>query len=246
MTQKITVLFFSLFLASSSRAQAIDPIQIATQEPGKFSINLSLSFLPYGRQFIAPDNTLGIQQNYGFTLGISVAYAIEKRFGVSGTAVGVFQLSRVFFSGQDQISTLINAAGSVNFTYHLESDSPFDPTLSLGFSYPWVISAGVNARFIRDPVVIGGSLGISKPLTSDGILLNGSASVAFIANERITLAGQVSTEVPIGTLTFPISGLALRIGYTLNPDTLEEVGLSVTFSVSGDATRVGFSFDWNK
>lgn len=233
-------------LGSNSKAQASDPIRIAVQEPGKFSVNLGLAFIPFGDRFIASDNSLGTQQNYAINFGVSVSYVLDGQASVSGTIIGAFQLTRTIAAGQDVISTLINATGNVNFLYHLELNGLYDPTLSFSLGFPWILGTRLSARFIRDPIVIRGSLGISKPLISQGLLLVAGTSIIFIANERITLSSQVSTEIPIGTLTLPTSSLTFRVGYTLNSDTLEEWGLSITLFIGGNITRIGFSFDWNR
>jgi hypothetical protein len=78
-----------------------------------------------------------------------------------------------------------------------------------------------------------------------GVLLNIGAYVLFVANERMTLSGQGNVEIPIGGITVSTSSFMFRIGYSLNPEQINEIGLRVTFIVRGEAIRIGFGFDWN-
>jgi hypothetical protein len=238
----VCIIFLTFSIA---KAQAIDPIQIGIQEPGKFGVHLNLGFAPSGIRFLGPDNTVWTRQSYGIGLSLAVDYTVDERINVSGTAAGAFELARVFSDTQNQILTVANGGGSLSLTYRLDPNSSFDPSLLISFGYPWTLGATLNARLIRDPILLVGLFGVSKPLDVEGMFFNGSVYVSFVANERMTLSSQLSTEIPIGGNALPSSSIAFRIGYTLDSETLEEIGLRVTISIRGDATRVGFGFEWN-
>ncbi len=241
----ICLLWIGLFFESNVKAQAIDPIQIGTQEPGKFGLHFNLDFLPSGGRFIASDGSLAVRQGYGLGLSLAIDYSIDDRISIAGALAGAFELARTISGMQDQIMTAFNGAAKLSFTYRLEANSPFDPSVRIGFGFPWILETAFSARLVRDPIVLVGSFGISKPLETDGVLLNVSAYVLFVANERMTLSGQGSVEIPIGGIVLSTSSFMFRIGYSLNPDQLNEIGLRVTFIVRGEATRIGFGLDWN-
>jgi hypothetical protein len=241
----ICLLWIGLLFESNVKAQAIDPIKIGTQESGKFGLHFNLDFIPSGGRFVASDGSLAVRQGYGLGLSLAIDYGIDDRISISGALAGAFELVRIISGTQDQISTAFNGAANLTVMYRLEVNSPFDPSVRISLGYPWIVETVLSARLVRDPLVLVGLLGISKPLETDGVLLNIGAYVLFVANERMTLSGQGNVEIPIGGITVSTSSFMFRIGYSLNPEQINEIGLRVTFIVRGEAIRIGFGFDWN-
>jgi hypothetical protein len=236
--------FIELLFSSVVWAQAIDPLRIAVQEPGKFSVNFNFDLIPSGVSFVAPDNSLGIRQGYGFALNLAINYRVNQEIGISGAIAGVFELGRVVYSLEDQISTDFSGFGNINLAYRLEPDGIYDPTLLVNLGYPWSAGIAISAQFIRDPLLLVGSFGIAKTLEVPGFWVIGGVSVSFIANERLTLSSQINSRIPFGGTSLPSLSLALRIAYLLNVDQLSEIGLRFTLSVRNDAVRFGFGADW--
>lgn len=249
---KLLVTTLSLLLGLAWAQQVVDPLQRLETEQGDFSYFVSLSYFPSGDSALAVGESgqdvliTEVFNNFGISFGGS--YSLSPDLSLSASLSPSFSLNTVEVADSEvqnassEFSADIGSAVAV--TYAFARDSVLDPVVSLSLSYPFAGSVDLSASFIRDPIVIGGFVGVAKPFDASGADLFLGSSVGFVANESIDLRFGNSLSVPVGVVSPVAWSLNFRMGYALNPEGTREVGLTSYFNVSGGETSLGLGIDF--
>ena len=233
--------------------QTIDPLQRLEVEEGDLSYFASLNFFPGGDSFVGTNEAGEAVQitesskSFGVSLGGS--YSVSSDLSLSAGLTPGFGLnsSKILVEAEREVNRNGSASlgGYFSTTYALNRSSALDPTVSMSLSYPFALSADISASLIRDPIVLSGYVGLSKPLASPGADLYFGANVGFIANETISLRLGSSANIPVGVVLPATLSVNARAGYALNPEGTAEVGMTTYLSVSGGNTSLGLGLDFN-
>ena len=249
---KLVVATLSLLLGVAWAQQVVDPLQRLETEPGDFSYFVSLSYFPGGDSTLLIDEAgedvfiTEVFQDFGLSFGGS--YSLNSDLSFSASLSPSFSLSTVEVAdGVDETVTseaAFDIGGAVAATYSFARDSDLDPAASLSLSYPFAASIDLSASFIRDPIVVGGFVGVTKPFDAPGADLLLGSSVGFVANESIDLRFGNSVSVPVGVVSPAAWSLSLRVGYALNPEGSREVGLTSYLNVREGEASLGLGIDF--
>ena len=249
---KLIVTTLSLLLGVAWAQQVVDPLQRLETEQGDFSYFVSLSYFPSGDSSLgvneAGDDVLVTDVFNSFGVSFGGSYSLSSNLNLSASLSPNFSLSTVEVADSEaqEVSTdfSANIGGAVAATYSFTRDSALDPAVSLSLSYPFAGSVDLSASLIRDPIVIDGFVGVTKPFDISGADLFLGSSVGFIANESIDLRFGNSVSVPIGVISPVAWSLNFRVGYALNPEGTREVGLTSYVDIREGETTLGLGIDF--
>ena len=220
-------------------------------EEGDLSYFVSLSYFPSGSSFAGTDEAgedLRITeafQNFGVAFegsyNLSSADRVTARLSPSFT-LGAAEVS----SGVDQKVTPSSSArvgGGFALTYALAPNSALNPAVSVSLSYPFVSSVDLSASLIRDPIVLDGFVGVTKPFDAPDVNLFLGSSVGFIANEIIDLRFGNSVSIPLNVVAPTFWSLNFGVGYALDPEGATKIGLTSYLDVLEGAASLGLRLD---
>ena len=256
--KKLSIRLFMVMLSSllygfTWAQQTIDPLQRLEVERGDLSYFASLTFFPGGDSYTStneagePIQITESFQSFGVSLGGS--YSVSSNVNLSaGLALGlnlnsVEVLTEMEREASVDLSTSLGAYFST--TYAFNGDSALDPAVSVSLAYPFALSADVSASLVRDPIVLNGYAGLAKSLNAPGADFYFGTDVGFIANEVISLRFSNSVTIPFGVILPATLSANLRVGYALDPEGANEVGITTYFSVSGRNTSLGLGVDFS-
>lgn len=122
--------------------------------------------------------------------------------------------------------------------------------LSCGVTHPPGIRMELRAGLVRDPVAMAGSLTVTAPPAGAPVSLSVALSVAFLANEAVTLGLWARHERP-GSLPpgaardGPLpTGVGFRAGYAPDEEGRREVGVRVGIVVLGAQARPSLALEY--
>lgn len=243
---RIVLLFLLLVLLpiSASAEEPIDPLVRADEA---YTWNLSLSYIPQGREGFAGD---AHGRLFAYTL-----FSEDRSLSLSGTLqiaerlrVGL-ELTHSQWSvqekrdyGLEDYEVITSAGGDFSFTltskHQLYPGSFLDPRLSLSFGSP-TSGFEVSASLLLDPVVLVGAIGYTFTSGSPQQWMTVSFGAGFIANRWVSFTMTASYTVPVDGVGLPTASFSLRTRYFLDVEKQQELWARTSISLRGETVWMG-------
>ncbi len=237
-------LLLILFIALWASAQVpIDPLVRPEEPPGHYTWRIGFGYTPYVISGLEVDD-LGIPYEYlrlahefRLVLGGDVKLLSDVKAGVEVASVNSVIEEKRFYPHEiiDLSYTREKLAYAAYWEWRLDSESPWDPRVSLSFGDPWHTKLAVSASFIRDPVVLAAEAGFQSREEEPKRWFSLGLGCGFVANPWIRFAFAASLAVPISGVGFPQLNMDFRLIYTFDPEERRAVGVNVGVSLGEQA-----------
>lgn len=228
----------------------MDPLKRPEPEPGKLTFSASLGYRPHSYTSLGFDETKGPYTDqttsHALTADLAFSYAISEvlSFGLGFTGgLEIFQTLRTYTQIEKEAYLTDNDAflsPRAVLAYRLAPENLLDPSASLTLQYPWAAALSLSLSYLRDPIVLSFSAGLSHSFTPPFTnVLTASVGAGFVANDRVSYRVSATLSQPLAFASAPTMSGGFGVDFSLDPEAKESVSLDLSASLRGGVAEAG-------
>lgn len=242
-------------VAAEHPADPAPPPAVRQQEERRpFALGVSWSVTPrYSENVLAgPGGGSGILrrhiQDTSRLLAATFAPAEDWTVSIQWQHRSIRLTEEVIVGGVSQRSEEVSEDWGVSLGAYrrLPAGQAVQPRVGLMLLWPQrLMSVQIMLGYVRDPVVVSGSLRYSTSWAGAGADSAAvSLGVELIANDAVRLGAAVRHETPLRSGDPPVSVLMLRLGYAFGGEVRQEIGVDVGVWMRAGEGGISFGLGW--